>query len=178
VSTSFAPLNTPALTGTGTSTTPPLGDNSTRIATTAFVHDNVPTIFPSGTRLLFAQASAPTGWVTLITDSQNNRMLRVVTSGGGSVGGTSDPLVMSVVPNHTHIVTSTVHDPGHHHTSYGPRLDYNGDAQGGDPVGVGSFYYNTTDSVTGITVTSVAANNVGASNWTPRYLDLICCEKL
>lgn len=38
---SYAPKNSPALTGTPTSTTPTSGDDSTKIATTAFVHDEV-----------------------------------------------------------------------------------------------------------------------------------------
>jgi hypothetical protein len=41
--------------------------------------------FPSGTSLLFAQSSAPTGWV--INTSNNDYAVRIVTSGGGSTGG-------------------------------------------------------------------------------------------
>ena len=37
-----APLNSPALTGTPTSPTPPASDNSTKIATTAWVYSNIP----------------------------------------------------------------------------------------------------------------------------------------
>jgi len=40
---------------------------------------------PSGTRCLFSQTSAPTGWTTL-TD-HNNKMLRIVTVGSGAGGG-------------------------------------------------------------------------------------------
>ncbi len=43
-----APLNSPALTGTPTSTTPAAGDNSTKIATTAFVHTLMNYMTPIG----------------------------------------------------------------------------------------------------------------------------------
>ena len=49
-------------------------------------------IIPAGTRMLFQQTSAPTGWVKLTTSSYNNRALRIVTGGvgtGGSVAFTS-----------------------------------------------------------------------------------------
>jgi hypothetical protein len=41
VSVNFAPINSPSLTGTPTSTTPPAGDNDTSIATTAFVQGEI-----------------------------------------------------------------------------------------------------------------------------------------
>lgn len=62
--------------------------------------------FPSGTRLLFAQAAAPSGWTQITDDTANNRMLRVQTGAGGGVAGTSDPTLMNVVPAHSHNFTS------------------------------------------------------------------------
>ncbi len=59
-------------------------------------------VFPAGTRLMFAQASAPTGWAQVTDDSANNRMLRVIAGAGGSVGGAHDPSIMNVVPAHSH----------------------------------------------------------------------------
>ena len=38
-------------------------------------------VFPSGTRMLFQQTSAPTGW-TKVTSGVNNRALRIVTGSG------------------------------------------------------------------------------------------------
>jgi len=49
-------------------------------------------VIPAGSRMLFQQTSAPTGWVKLTTASYNNRALRIVTGGvgtGGSVAFTS-----------------------------------------------------------------------------------------
>jgi hypothetical protein len=42
-------------------------------------------IYPAGTKKIFYQADAPTGWVKDTT--QNNKMLRVVSGSGGSSGG-------------------------------------------------------------------------------------------
>ncbi|MEQ1636722.1 MAG: phage tail protein [Methylococcales bacterium] len=64
--------------------------------------------FAAGTRLLFAQAAAPTGWVQVTDATLHNRMLRVVnTATGGAVGGTNDPTVMNVVPSHTHTFSAS-----------------------------------------------------------------------
>ena len=42
--------------------------------------------FPSGTKMIFNQASAPTGW-TKVTNNVDNRALRVVSGTGGGTGG-------------------------------------------------------------------------------------------
>ena len=76
-----------------TASTQSAGNNSTKIATTAFVTTAIANAqaFPSGTKMLFQQTSAPTGW-TKVTSGVNGRALRV-TSGtagsGGNVGFTS-----------------------------------------------------------------------------------------
>jgi hypothetical protein len=62
--------------------------------------------FDIGTRLMFAQATAPTGWTRVTDDSANNRMLRVVSSGGGGTGGSASPILNNVVPSHTHSFTT------------------------------------------------------------------------
>lgn len=70
-------------------------------------------IFPSGTKMLFQQTAAPTGW-TKVTASVNDKALRVVSgsvSSGGSVAfstafGTTatdaHTLTISEMPAHTH----------------------------------------------------------------------------
>ena len=55
-----ADVASPAFTGTPTAPTPTAGDNSTKIATTAYVMANG---VPTGTVVPFAAAVAPTGWV-------------------------------------------------------------------------------------------------------------------
>lgn len=63
----------------------------------------VATGFPSGTSMLFYQATAPVGWTKVTT--QNDKTLRVVNGAtGGSAGGTnpySTVMAQSAVGNHT-----------------------------------------------------------------------------
>lgn len=114
-----APLASPAFTGTPTSPTPSAADDSTKIATTAYVDFAVLGAsggFASGTLMLFQQTAAPTGWTKETT--HNNKALRVVSgtvSSGGSVdfdvafasqsvAGTvnNTTLTISQMPAHTH----------------------------------------------------------------------------
>ena len=62
-------------------------DNSNKIATTAYVRTAIANAdaFPSGTKMLFQQTSAPTGW-TKITSSVDNKALRLVSGSVGSGG--------------------------------------------------------------------------------------------
>ena len=103
------------LSSTSTAPTPTTGDSSTNIATTAFVQTAITNYFPSGTRLVFAQAAAPTGWTQDVSDTANNRMMCVIKTAGGGVGGSYDPTVMSVVPYHTHGFTTGTESNGHIH---------------------------------------------------------------
>jgi hypothetical protein len=90
---------------------------STQIASTAFVSTALANYFPSGTRILFQQTAAPTGWTKDTT--HDNKALRVVsgsTSSGGSVAFTSafgsqavagtvgsTTLGTNEIPSHTHV---------------------------------------------------------------------------
>ncbi len=66
---------------------------------------DVGTNFVAGTVMLFAQASAPTGWVKLTT--VNDKALRIVSgSTGGTTGGSLD---LSGGVTHTHSVLSHTH---------------------------------------------------------------------
>ena len=71
--------------------------------------------FPSGTRLPFAQAAAPTGWTQDTSDNATNRMLRVVNTAGGGVGGSASPILNNVVPAHTHGFTTGTVSADHTH---------------------------------------------------------------
>ena len=136
----------PALTGTPTAPTATAGTNTTQIATTAFVqtavsgglgtlgtmaYQNANSVnitggtigasvtwaaMPAGTRVMFAQASAPTGWTQVTDDSANNRMLRVVNTSGAGTGGSASPILMNVVPSHTHTYTTGTESAGHTHS--------------------------------------------------------------
>lgn len=60
---SFAPIASPALTGTPTVPTATAGTNTTQIASTAFVQSAVGVAISAGAVLGFAMAAAPTGWL-------------------------------------------------------------------------------------------------------------------
>ena len=72
-----------------TATTQAQSDNSTKVSTTAYVRTAISEAqaFPSGTKMLFQQTAAPTGW-TKVTSGVDNKALRVVSGTVGS-GGTN-----------------------------------------------------------------------------------------
>ena len=70
--------------------------------------------FPSGTKVLFYQASAPTGWTQDTT--HNDKALRVVSGSGGGSGGTHG---LSSPPSTAHTHTGGAHThstPNHSHS--------------------------------------------------------------
>ncbi len=75
------------LTNGVTATTQSASDNSTKVATTAYVTTGIANAqaFPSGTKMLFQQTAAPTGW-TKVTSGVDNKALRVVSGTAGSGG--------------------------------------------------------------------------------------------
>ena len=68
-------------------TTQAASDNSQKVATTAYVTTGIANAqaFPSGTKMLFQQTAAPTGW-TKVTSGVDNKALRVVSGTAGSGG--------------------------------------------------------------------------------------------
>lgn len=140
---------------------------------------------PAGTRMPFAQASAPTGWTQDVTDNANNRMLRVVSSAGNGVGGSDSPILNNTtMVSHTHTFTGnalaahTHTDSGHSHTWL---LGPSGSGAGGI-TGAGNTTTNTGTSYANIS--SVSAGTPSGTNsttsgvgWTPRYIDMIICAK-
>jgi hypothetical protein len=171
----------------------------------------------AGTRMLFAQATAPDGWTQVTDDGANNRMLRVVSGAGGGVGGVNDPILMNVVPAHTHAFGTSLPDTNHTHSgaTAGQNVDHShgiGDpghahseqtmgGSGGWAWGTGGAIVGATTgaSGTGIWTGGVSASHAHAfdtgtvsawhahsgttdngssqANWTPRYLDMIVCQK-
>ena len=140
--------------------------------------------FPSGTKMLFQQTAAPTGWTKDTT--HDNKALRVVsgTAGsggtssftsvfsGGSVGATA--LTTAQIPSHTHTFSGStgnvnlshshgVNDPSHAHGgTYNPGFKQ---ASGGSntdvPFGTG-FNRATSGAFTGISI----QNALGSHNHT------------
>ena len=144
--------------------------------------------FASGTRMPFAQASAPTGWTQDTSDNATNRMLRVVNTAGNGVGGSASPILNNVVSSHTHTFTGnamgahTHTDSGHLHVDTGSAPAYNATSgpdskqqwTGTHNTQIG--YANISSNSAGTPSGSISANG-SASDWTPRYIDMIICSK-
>jgi hypothetical protein len=162
--------------------------------------------FPVGTRMPFAQSSAPTGWTQDVSDNADNRMLRVVNTAGGGVAGTHSPVLNSVVPSHTHGFTtgtvssdhshyvsgSTSSSGSHSHATSIPKVGGDGATFGVVPLAqYGTASYTSSDAGShshsfGAQTGGISANHThsgstdnGSSqtNWQPRYIDLIICTK-
>ena len=168
------------------------GNNSTLISTTAYAdYAALHAGFQSGTRLLFAQATAPVGWTQDVSDSANNRMSLVVNdTTGNSVGGTYDPKINNVVASHTHAFTTATQNANHSHTDSGHSHTYG--YRGGTQPQSGSatqcwWAYSTQVTGVGYAVISTETathahtgstdNGSSQTNWTPRYLKQILCQK-
>ena len=164
-------------------------------------------IFVAGTRLMFPQASAPTGWTQVTTDEANNRMLRVVSTGGSGTGGTHSPILNNVVPSHTHGFSTGTESNFHNHgaSSSGQTADhthvYTTPQQrfGGDTDRGSLFSYWSLDNFSDYgthgtsndhahviyvnnnnqlhTHSGSTDNGSSQTNWQPRYIDLILCSK-
>ena len=114
---------TTTLTGVATAPTPTVGDNTTKIATTAFVQGNttsaVQAAYPVGS--IYMNASNSTNPATLLgfgTWSALGAGQMLLGNGGGytagSTGGSATTTLSTAnLPSHSHSVT----DPGHTHTS-------------------------------------------------------------
>jgi len=162
--------STVALGSTATATTQSAGDNSTKVATTAYVANNA---IPSGGIIIWSGASnaIPTGWY-LCNGSNNTPDLRnrfVVGAGStyavGATGGSADAIVVS----HTH----SVNDPGHSHTIgfQNHTIDQNAGSAGLVRQGTS----NTSTQTTGISISSTGASGTNAN--LPPYYALCYIQK-
>lgn len=134
--------------------------------------------FDAGTRLIFAQSTAPTGW-TKDTTNYNNHALRVVT-GAASTGGTVDFTTafasQSVSGTVGSTTLSTSEIPSHNHTySY-----YLGAGGGSSPRVTDDGFGGTSSSNTGSTGGGGSHNHSfsgTAINLAVKYLDVITATK-
>ena len=153
--------------------------------------------FPSGTKLLFQQTAAPTGWTKDTT--HNNKALRVV-SGTASTGGTvafttafasglsagNTTLTTTQIPSHNH-TGSTSTAGGHQHNVYyvqgGTPAQYcvhSGGGYRGDGSGTSSLTTYNGDHAHSFTTSSTGSS--GAHNHTlpdfgVQYVDVIIATK-
>ena len=134
--------------------------------------------FPAGTKMPFAQAAAPTGWTQLVTDSENNRMLRVVNTTGGGVGGLSNPIWNNVVPAHTHgFVTGWVSSDHTHITTAGFGANWSGINRVNLGIGQDAAYIESGGTSANHYHSGTTDNGSSQTNWEPRYINMIICQK-
>jgi hypothetical protein len=136
-----------------------IGTGATQVSQGDHTHSG---LIPSGTVMLFGQASAPTGWTKKTTGFTTNSMIVVSTGAGGGAGGAADarsfdPGVSSVaVGTHSHTTaghTLTITEmPSHDH-----RINGNGGSDAnsyglgssglsGGKTGAGGTYYSTNSA--------------------------------
>jgi len=148
-------------------------------------------IVPSGTKMLFQQTAAPTGWTKDTT--HNNKALRVVSGAAGSGGSTaftdvftSRTIDVANLPSHTHGVT----DPGHGHLT---RISSNAsdfingtggfalaNANNNNYTFTGATPSNTVGEQLAAATTGITIGNTGsgtAMDFAVQYVDLIIATK-
>lgn len=152
--------------------------------------NNVPVdAFPSGTRMVFHQASAPPGWTQ--SDAVNDRVLRVVSSAGGGAGGTwtisglsasttvdYHALTLNEIPPHSH--WNGVADYSTNAFVYGTgTTDMPGDATTGlDKDGSATYQGRTSSVGIGLGHNHPASTSISSNGaWRPAYADVIIAEK-
>jgi len=124
-------------------------------------------LIPSGTVMLFYQATAPTGWTKNTTASLNDHALRVVTSAGWT-GGTNGSVAFSTAFTSAYTTSS---NGAHTHTG-----TTNGDGATG---GVDAFGANPFASPTHTHTFTTASNgaHTHTTNLAVKYLNLILASK-
>ena len=130
---------------------------------------------PSGSILAFHNATAPLGWTQITT--YTNNMMRVVAGAGGGSGGSHSPILMDKVPSHTHSFTTGNQSADHGHPYTIPDA-----ATASYGAGVLSAVPSvTTANTSGVTSDHTHSGttnaNGSASNWTPKYINVILCQK-
>ncbi len=174
-----ADLASPSFTGTPTlptgtiATTQSAGNNTTAIATTAFVQAAIALLYPVGS--IYTNASVSTNPATLLgfgtwTAFGAGRVPVGFDAGNAlfdtaeETGGSADAITVT----HTHTATSTVTDAGHNHFigSTGSGI---GNAGGGNASVIGApQVVATTTATTGITVATTNAST-GSSGTNANY---------
>ena len=172
-----ADLNGPTFTGTPTlptgtiATTQSSGNNTTAVATTAFVQAAIALLYPVGS--IYTNATVSTNPGTLLgfgtwTAFGAGRVMVGFDSGNSlfdaaeETGGSADAITVS----HTHTATSTVTDPGHKHQYYLKTGTASGPSASGNENN--GYLADTTTSSTGITV-ATSNSTTGSSGTNANY---------
>lgn len=170
-------LGTAAVANTGTAAgNVPVLDGSARLpAVDGSQLTNLPSSspIPSGTKMIFFQAAAPTGWTQDVT--QNDKVLRVVSGAGAGTGGSwtisgcsvdDHTLIAAEMPNHSHL--------------------YDIDTSGGSGGAVSGLAINNVGTLAA--TQSLSTSDTGGGDphghgfdsdgtWRPAYINVIVCTK-
>lgn len=136
-------------------------------------------LIPSGTKMLFVQASAPVGW-TQITSSVDNKALRVVSGSGGGTGGSVS--FTSAFASHTPAGTNggtaitIAQMPSHTHTKATGQVHSN-DPEAGTSMTVGNSANTLVSGSTGGGATHTHTFTGTAINLDVQYINTIICSK-
>ena len=166
--------STVALGASATATTQSANDNSTKVATTAYVATAISAGIPSGGIIIWSGSSSaiPSGWYLCngsnSTPDLRNRFIVGAgsTYGVGSTGGSADAITVS----HTHSVS----DSGHNHGLQKLGSAQAGSDNGGAPISAATGYSTsrnlspTENANTGISIQSTGSSGTNA-NLPPYY---------
>lgn len=117
----------------------------------------------SGTKMVFFQSAAPTGWTKSTT--HNDKMLRVVNTAGGGEGGSTG--IAAGLAAHTHTGPSHTHGNNQAGAMDGNSLSIY--SSGPYYIPYGTSMPNTAAGGTG--------NTGSGGAWAPYYIDVIICTK-
>jgi len=136
--------------------------------------------FPSGTKTVFYQASAPSGWTQVVT--YNDYLPRIVSgTGGAATSGSGFSSINASVTTAGHTLT-TAEMPSHSHTDAG---HYHAIGANFGTAGGSTFlapYQNSQTGATGVGYASLSNTGGGGAHTHGlalgiSYLDLILCTK-
>lgn len=134
------------------------------------IDDALANLIVTGTKMLFAQATAPTGWTQDTT--LNDRVIRVVSGAGAGTGGSWT--ISGLAVEDTTLTTAQM--PAHSHRSGQTESGHN--ATGNTPVGYPLM------GLPGSQFTSVEGGGLPhghtltiGNSWRPAYVDVIICTK-
>jgi hypothetical protein len=172
-----------------TATTGVHGVGGSTVESAAGAQAKVDALLPSGTRLVFHQSSAPTGWT--LDASKNDRVLRVNSAGGGGVGGAW--AISGLTHSHNHYMDHT-HESPVRGTSADGRFWQVGDlaspgfgtgptrsGQTQSSANTGPVNNQATALTSGASMASTNDANVTAvssnGSWRPAYTDIIIAQR-
>lgn len=129
---------------------------------------------PSGTAMMFAQGSAPTGWTK--SGSHNNKALRVVSGSGGGSGGTVAFTSAFTSHSTSGTVSFTVDESTDNETASGTvgsrtstgSVDNGGSSTTGSDGGFSKSFSDTTDNET-IYINDVTGNHTLTTSQMPTH---------